>query len=97
MLDRLTTWCTGHFYACKDGYRELFRAPLTSLMTIAVIGIAIALPAGLYLLLQNVQTISKPWSGAPSVSLYLKQNTSNRFASTIIEQLKARPHIKNVH
>jgi cell division transport system permease protein len=52
---------------------QLSRTPFSMLMTAAVIGIALALPAGLHVMLDNAQTLSGGWDGAAKVSLYLKK------------------------
>ena len=85
-----------HIRACLLGFGELMRAPLASIMTIAVIGVAMALPAGFYLLLQNFQSISKSWQDSPSISLYLKKNITDKEAQQIINDLKNKPSIKTV-
>ena len=47
---------------------ELVRSPFSNMMTIAVIGIALALPTGLHVLLQNVQHVTAQWDGAAQIS-----------------------------
>ncbi len=49
----------------------------SSALTVAVIGIALALPAGLYILLSNAQNVVGGWNQGVQVSLYLKQSTGN--------------------
>lgn len=66
-----------HLRALLFGLGELVRTPLSSLITVIVIGIAVALPSGFYLLLQNFQHISNNWSGSPRVSVYIDANLSN--------------------
>lgn len=89
-------WIINHIRACVFGFGEVIRAPLASIMTIAVIGVAISLPAGLYLLLQNFQALSKPWNDTPSISLYLKQGTATAQINQIVADLKQRHDIKTV-
>lgn len=72
---------------------RLWRQPVASLMTIIVIGIALLLPAGLYVLLQNVNSISDQWDGASQVTLFLKNNTSEKQASQLSLELKSWPEI----
>lgn len=55
---------------------ELWRQPLATLMTILVIGIALALPAGLYVLHKNVEQLSGEWQQASRISLFLKADVS---------------------
>lgn len=52
---------------------QLSRAPISTLMTCMVIGIALALPAGLYTLLKNAQQLSGGWESTAQVSVFLKK------------------------
>ena len=56
-------------------------------MTWLVIGIAMALPAILYLLLSNVTALGGDWDGQPRISVYLKQqiddNAGREFMRTL--------------
>lgn len=74
---------------------RLWRQPVASLMTITVIGIALSLPAGLYVLLQNVNSISDQWDGASQITLFLQKNTSDKQASQLNNELQAWPEISN--
>lgn len=72
---------------------RLWRQPVASFMTITVIGIALSLPAGLYVLLQNVNSISDQWDGASKITLFLQKNTSDTQASQLSSELKSWPEI----
>ncbi len=75
---------------------QLSRHPLSLFMTAAVIGIALALPTGLHVLLQNAQQISGGWDGAAQISLFLKKSVSNDQARTLARQLRRRNEIAKV-
>ncbi len=76
---------------------QLSRQPLSLFMTSAVIGIALALPTGLHVLLQNAQQISGGWDGAAQISLFLKNSVSDRQARALTRELKQRGDIARVH
>lgn len=67
---------------------RLWRQPLSSLMTIIVIGIAIALPAGLYVLLNNVEEVSQQWDDSTQISLFLQQDIPSDQAEKLTSKLK---------
>ncbi len=69
---------------------KLCRTPWASLMTVAVIGIALALPSGLYVFLKNLQAITGTWGNATQISLFLKSGTSLREMHTFADQLRTR-------
>jgi cell division transport system permease protein len=72
---------------------RIWRQPLASLMTFMVIGIALALPASLYVLLKNIEQVSTQWDDVAQISLFLKQNTSDTQAQKLVSELKAWPEI----
>ncbi len=75
---------------------RIWRQPLASLMTFMVIGIALALPASLYVLLKNIEQVSTQWDDVAQISLFLKQNTSDTQAQQLVSELKAWPEITAV-
>ncbi|NNG14802.1 MAG: cell division protein FtsX [Gammaproteobacteria bacterium] len=75
---------------------ELVRAPLSNMMTIAVIGIALALPTGLHVLLQNVQQVTAQWDGAAQISLFLHQKTTNKQAEQLAKLIRKRQDVSSV-
>ncbi len=75
---------------------QLSRTPLATLMTAAVIGIALALPAGLHVLLDNAQRLSGGWDGATQISLFLKKNVSDARARRLAETIRRRPEVAAV-
>ncbi len=58
-------------------------------MTAAVIGIALALPAGLHVLLQNVQQLSTGWEGTAQMSLFLKQGVPEKRIQSLAGELRS--------
>ncbi|MBL1261432.1 MAG: cell division protein FtsX [Thiotrichaceae bacterium] len=86
----------GHFQALFLSLGRVSRNPLSSLMTIAVIGIALALPAGLHVALKNVQGVSAGWEDAVQISLFLNQGIEAAEARRIAEKISAMPAIEEV-
>jgi len=76
---------------------QLWRQPLSTLMTIIVIGIALALPAGLYVLLDNIEEVSEQWDDATQISLFLQQDVFPQQAVALNTQLKTWPQITDTH
>ncbi len=75
---------------------ELWRQPLATLMTILVIGIALALPAGLYVLHKNIEQISGQWQQATRISLFLKADVKDGRGEQLAEQLRSWPDIQKI-
>lgn len=75
----------------------LSRSPFATLMTTAVIGIALALPSGLHVVLQNAQQLSGGWDGAAQISLFLKRSVPNEEANRLARQLQKLPEVASVN
>lgn len=75
---------------------QLWRQPLSSLMTVAVIGIALALPAGLFVLLQNLNHVSSEWDDANQISLFLEQDLSEKQIRQLRDKVKAWPTVGEI-
>lgn len=75
---------------------ELWRQPLATLMTILVIGIALALPAGLYVLHKNIEQLSGEWQQASRISLFLKADVKDGRGEQLAEQLRSWPDIQKI-
>jgi len=75
---------------------QLWRAPFAMLMTAGVIGIALALPTGLHLLLKNVELISGGWDGAAKLSVFLKTSVSDDQAHALGRRVRQMPQVAEV-
>lgn len=79
-------WLSQHWQALGQTLKQLARTPLSSLLSIFVIGIAFSLPLGIYTLIGNLQTLSGHVANTPQLSLFLRLDTT----SSDIEQINAR-------
>ncbi|MDC9724639.1 MAG: permease-like cell division protein FtsX [Gammaproteobacteria bacterium] len=93
----LTNYLLRHIQVMLFSLGQLWRQPLSSMMTIIVIGIALALPAGLYVLLDNVKQVSDQWDDATQISLFLQKDVAQEHAIKLTSQLEQWPQISNIH
>jgi cell division transport system permease protein len=70
--------------------------PFEALMTMAVIGIGIALPLCLHLFLQNARELSAGWANAYDMSVYLDKGASLARAQAIARELQGRGDVAAV-
>jgi cell division transport system permease protein len=87
------TFLQRHAQVALDSLGRLYRNGLSSLMTAAVIGIALALPSGLYLLLDNLHRLSGTWDGQAGLSVFLKQDIDSDTARKLADNLTTWPEI----
>ncbi|HEC06106.1 MAG TPA: cell division protein FtsX [Thiolapillus brandeum] len=92
----LSAWLTRHAQVLFSSLGRLWQRPLGSLMTLLVLGIAIALPLGLHLLVNNLQQLAEQWDSGASVSVFLKENSSDEAIQSLIGTLKSRDSISGV-
>ena len=90
---RLGQYALRHAQVLLSTLGRLYRNPLTSLMTAAVIGIALALPTGLFVALANVQQLSGGFDSAARITLFLRATVDDSQAAGIAKQLSAQKDI----
>jgi cell division transport system permease protein len=90
-------WLGQHRHALAVTLRRLLGHPLSTLFSVMVIGIALSLPAGLYVVLENLGTASGNLSAAPQLSLFLALDAGRQEAMQVQARLKGHPRIRTVH
>lgn len=75
---------------------RIARHPFASLLTMAVIGIGLALPLCLQLLLQNAVAMTNGWNEAFELSVYLQKAASPARGEAIVHALRQRDDVANV-
>lgn len=75
---------------------QLWRQPLTTLPTLAVLAIALALPAGLYAALSNLERLSAGWDRGTQISLFLKHEVTDPRALRLAQEIRAFPGVVTV-
>lgn len=93
----LRSWFANHRRVAISTLSDMLRMWASSLMTWLVIGVALALPAILYLLLVNVSDVSADWGGNPRISVYVKNDVSDADARATAMRLGALEGVASVH
>ncbi len=91
----MKTWLAAHRRACTGTLARLAAAPLASLFNIMVIGTALALPLGFYVVLANLQGLARDFSPQPQLSVFLTLDASASDVRALEQRLKARAGIAN--
>lgn len=74
----------------------LSRTPFSTLMTAAALGIALALPAGLYVVLDHAKQLSGDFDSINQISLFMKKGASEKSVKAIQKKLNNYPEIAQV-
>ena len=81
-----------HWAALKGSVRRLASSPLNTLLSLIVIGTALALPAAGWIVLDNLQRFAGDVSGAQQISVFMAADAGKKEAAEIESRLReARP------
>jgi len=97
LLRRLLTLPIHHLQQAVGSLGDLWRTPFTSIMTIFVLGVSLALPATLHLFVKNAEQISKQWDSASQITLFLKLSVNEKSAQNLVKRINLYPEVASVH
>jgi cell division transport system permease protein len=89
-------WLARHAQTLLGSLGRVVQHPLATLMTMAVIAVALALPLFLNIFLQNVRTATSGWNQAFDLSVYLDKQAGAARVQALATQLRARPDVASV-
>jgi len=92
----MTAWLRLHAMAFGATVAKLARTPFATLLNVLVIGIALALPAGAYALLVDMQAAARGMSGDPELSVFMTLDAKKDEVAAIEKRLRAEPQLTQV-
>jgi len=93
VLNRFSAWIQHHRLSAADSLVRVLDNPGSSLMTWLVIGIALALPVGLNVALDNVSQVSARWDSPAQISLFLQDGVSSDRAQELGADMAAQKDV----
>jgi len=87
-------WALSHAQSFIYSLGQYYRNLLSSVLTTAVIGISLALPAGFYLLLENAQEVTAGWGGAIQITAFLRPEIDDAVAGELVTSLLDHPNLE---
>ncbi|NVZ09965.1 ABC transporter permease [Allochromatium humboldtianum] len=96
-LERPGIWFNQHLQTLIETLGRLRANPVPSTMTVAVIGISLALPAALYVLSENLRAMAGGWDQTAAISLFLDLEIDDRKAADLAERLRAWEEVARVN
>ena len=85
--NRISAYLLHHLKSLRFSLDKIYRAPTTTIMTVAVIGITLSLPGGFYLFLKNIDAISGDFRSSSQISLYLDLGISEKQARALEKRI----------
>ena len=92
----LAAWIDHHFYSMVASLGRLLGRPWSSVLTVGVMAVALALPLGLWLVLDNVARFSGQVQEAREISVFLKPDVDAARAGALADELRNRNDIGHV-
>lgn len=92
----MNSWLHHHLKCLVSTLIGLLRNPFSSIMSISVIAIALALPGGLYAALENVNEITVDFEHGAKLSLFLDRSTNDKQGQQLAKKLADRAAIQHV-
>ncbi len=87
---------TQHLRVMRVAIARIFNPPLAGLLNTLVIGIALSLPAGMYVLLQNAQGLVLQLSGIPQISVFMSLDSRTDDIEALRKSLSQNPAIDHL-
>lgn len=96
LLTRLWMAVLTHVRQSISSLGELWRTPLWTLITVAVLGVSMTFPATLHLLVKNVQQVSNSYDKSFEISLFLQNSATDTDVATLSTLLQGNPEVAEV-
>jgi cell division transport system permease protein len=91
--DRYNAWLRHHRLSAADSLYRVLDNPASSVLTWLVIGIALALPVGMSVALDNLTHLSRGWDSPAQISLFLRDGLEMDGAREFEAELAARDDV----
>ncbi|MDD4910938.1 MAG: permease-like cell division protein FtsX [Sideroxydans sp.] len=85
-----------HLRVLRATLLRLLLTPNATLLNVLIIGIALSLPVGGYVILKSVQSLTGQLTGTPQISVFIKVGTGDGEVSRIGDKLKQNTKIKRI-
>ncbi|NNM83328.1 MAG: ABC transporter permease [Burkholderiales bacterium] len=89
----MMAWLAINLNVFVSTIRRMLRSPFSNFFSICVIGIALSLPTGTYVLFENFQSFSSHFNGSPQISLFLDTAAKPEQVKDIAKRLAKDPGV----
>jgi cell division transport system permease protein len=96
LRDKINAHRDVHAHALFSSLGRLVASPFTSIMTIAVLAIAISLASGFYILVNNLQQLTGNFETSNQISLFLRDDVSDMHANKLVNNVRDNINVKEV-
>ncbi|GGB45136.1 permease-like cell division protein FtsX [Shewanella inventionis] len=93
---RIVMFFIRHVQQGMSSMGELWRSPVSSIMTMAVLGVSLSLPAALQVLVKNAENVTQSWNSAAEISLFINKGRSEQSIQSLLSRIKAFREVDTV-
>ncbi|MCL1824621.1 MAG: permease-like cell division protein FtsX [Betaproteobacteria bacterium] len=93
----MLNWFYLHSRAFAQALKRLAGQPFGTFLSALVMGIALALPAGGYVLLDNIAVLARGVSGKPEISIFLDNDANRAQVDAVRQNLQNVPQLAGFH
>jgi len=93
----VTPWLRHHVQSGAASLRRLGRAPLALALNVVAVGIALALPLGGYMILENLGALAEHASAEPQLSVFFANDADKAEIGRVEAELKRAPGVRAMH
>lgn len=91
----MNQWLSQHRQAFRLVLSRMWRTRLATLMMLGVLGVTLSLPAGLYVVLDNMGKLAGSIESDPQISLFLAMDANPDTIKDLDKRLRSHPGIKD--
>lgn len=93
---RLAVWCRHHAWCLRASMRRLAARPMGTLLTVLVMGFALALPLAFWLVLGNVQQLAGSLGRTQALNVFMQVDTPADKVTALADQWRGREDVGGV-
>ena len=91
----MRAWVSHHSRSLLDVVGRLARAPMTNMLNIAIIGVALALPTGLYIGLKSLQSFVATTPAEPQLTVFMRLDANGGQIEEIGSRLRKHTGVRS--
>ena len=92
----ITNYFTRHLQVLFTTLGQLAKTPSSTMMSIGVVAITLALPTLLFILVGNAENLGKSWEGRPQMTAFMARDATKQSALELLERIQALDGITQV-
>jgi cell division transport system permease protein len=93
--NKLMAYLLHHIQSLTFSFGKIYRSPISTIMTVAVIGITLSLPGGFYLFLKNINAMSGDYRSTTQITLYLDIKLSEKEAKAFERKVSNTSNVQS--